>query len=181
MDTLFFEHPDPGYPARTRYNIIHSDYTVAIAVDFNTAGERLTKRTAVDQMRKPFLQIDLNYLVVDTFMEQNVQKLVDLMMKDDCPYRILNVAGNGIYSLRAEQIAFDNIMTKFFTMLLKQLPEGKLFEVISGGQTGVDEAAIKGAKANGLFTRVNAPNGWMFRNKHSRDIKNEQLFKQRFL
>ena len=53
-------------------------------------------------------------------------------------------------------------------------------KIISGGQTGADEAGIAAAKALGIPAEVHAPKGWMMRRGDNRDIFSEYEFKSRF-
>lgn len=45
-ETVFSTSGNNSYPSRTRENANWSDITIALAQDFNTAGERLTKNAA---------------------------------------------------------------------------------------------------------------------------------------
>jgi len=58
-------------------------------------------------------------------------------------------------------------------------PEVKL-SVVTGGQTGFDEAGAKAAAQLGWNVTVNAPKGWKFRNIAGKDISDEKAFKERF-
>ena len=65
-------------------------------------------------------------------------------------------------------------------LLLLQNTKTSIQSIQSGGQTGIDEAGIKAALGKGLNCKINAPQGWMFRDRQGKDIKSERLFKARF-
>ena len=76
------------YPTRTFLNVKNSDGTIRFANNFLSKGELLTLK-AIQQYKKPYLDIDLNelisgnYLIFDIhewFKEHNIQ--------------VLNIAGN---------------------------------------------------------------------------------------
>lgn len=46
MQLAILEHASPSYAPRTAVNAKTADATLAFAVDFNSAGERLTRRVA---------------------------------------------------------------------------------------------------------------------------------------
>lgn len=74
----------PGYVERTRLNVRDSDATIRFALDFNSKGERCTKR-AIDDYDKLYFDVNLNYLsfpaeVALWLYENNIE--------------VLNVAGN---------------------------------------------------------------------------------------
>ncbi len=48
MNILFLEDQTSGYKNRTIKNA-SADATIAIAVDFNSAGEKLTKKSVIEQ------------------------------------------------------------------------------------------------------------------------------------
>jgi len=80
------ETPEPGYPPRTRLNVVNSDGTIQIAKDYNTAGEQLTTRLLLEHKKPrlplhPALNPDVNY-VVGWLHNKNIS--------------VLNVAGNGL-------------------------------------------------------------------------------------
>lgn len=92
----------------------------------------------------------------------------------------LNVAGNGIYSLKhlCDQEFVNARFLLFFTIII--LNYGNDFEIRSGGQTGVDEAALVTGDFLNMPTICLAPKNWMFSNIDGKDICNEILFLKRF-
>mgnify|MGYP003145453562 CR=1 FL=1 len=114
----------------------------------------------------------------------------------------LDIAGHSLHKLKGrtqEQIDAD-MMAVFDAAIKKQIKEGvgakkgkpttqeeiaKNTTIISGGQTGIDEAAAKAAIAYGFNVEIIHPPGYMFRvpsgERGYKDIKDEIAFKSRFL
>ncbi len=167
-----------GYPARTKENVLKSDVTIAIATDFNTAGEKLTKRLCVEN-GKLYVHIDLNNTSLDpTRIARIVTKINQLGDKEI----VVNFAGNGIYSLKQTQ----HDLFEWIAVLLRDITmhpqlEPKIVFVRSGGQTGIDEAGVKAAEHLNIPAMVLAPKGWQYRDVRHRDISDEKKFKERFL
>ena len=172
----FQEDQNTGYAARTRINA-SADATIALATDFNSAGEKLTKSSVLAQ-NKMYIPIDASSIQVTA---ERVNRIVDMLNSVNA--RTLNIAGNGIYTMRGKytQAQVDN----FTYGLLKAVTESprlnnKIESVRSGGQTGFDEAGAKAGIRLGLPTIVLAPKGWKFRNISGVDISSESSFKSRF-
>jgi len=77
-------HSSSSYVPRTRVNVKNSDGTLRLAFDFNSPGEKCTKK-AIISYKKPFFDVDLNNpcdvaLVCEWLKVNNI--------------KILNVAGN---------------------------------------------------------------------------------------
>ena len=164
----FKEHHIVGYKART-IETAKADVTIAIAKDFTTAGEKCTK-TCVPKSSL-YLPVRWDMLhVVDLSCVGHIKKLMYT--------ESLNIAGNGIYTLRLPQVEVDE---RIFIFLKKVFAFTYKPAIIwSGGQTGVDEAGLKAAVKLGIPAVCIAPRGWLFRDISGRDIANEKLFKQRF-
>jgi hypothetical protein len=172
----FQEDQNTGYAARTRINA-SADATIALATDFNSAGEKLTKSSVLAQ-NKMYIPIDASSIEVTA---ERVNRIVDMLNSVNA--KTLNIAGNGIYTMRGKytQAQIDN----FTYGLLKAVTESprlnnKIESVRSGGQTGFDEAGAKAGIRLGLPTIVLAPKGWKFRNISGVDISSESSFKSRF-
>ena len=79
------------------------------------------------------------------------------------------------------QKQLDDFMYELLNKVLSSTKlNTKIESIRSGGQTGFDEAGAKAGIKLGLPTLVLAPKGWIFRNIESKDISDEQLFKDRF-
>lgn len=183
--TVFEEYKGYGYSARTYENARKADLTLALAVDFTTAGEKCTEKAA-GNTRIPVI---LNGpLISGRTIEDFVRQLItDINLKcrvlsiDKGNLR-LNIAGNGIYTLAKSgytQADTDKLITDVLAGI--QDRDGiHISSIRSGGQTGVDEAGIKAGVALGLPTTVLAPKGWAFRTANRQDIFSEAAFKARF-
>lgn len=173
---LFQEEETKGYRTRTIKNA-SADATIAIAINFNSAGERLTKSSVLKQGKK-YISIDANSLTIP-------QDLVDRIVNDLNAVKAesLNIAGNGIYTLKGKY-SQEQLDDYTYELLDKVLSSPNLVTPIerirTGGQTGFDEAGAKASIRLGLPTLILAPKYWVFRNEKGQDISNEQLFKARF-
>lgn len=169
----FQEHVQTGYAMRTLDNARLSDLTIAFAIDFNTPGEILTRKAAYGK----YLGIEFDLLLTD------INKAASTILKEmeKRKVSVLNVAGNGIYSLKhlCTQEFIDGRLLLLFSIII--LNYGNYFDIRSGGQTGLDEAALKAGDFLNMPTTCLAPRHWMFRNINGRDIiGHEALFLKRF-
>ena len=96
----------------------------------------------------------------------------------------LNIAGNGIYTFKnkmTQQQLDDYVYNLLFKVVNSPNLRTKINSIRSGGQTGIDESGAKAGVKLGLPTTVLAPLGWKFRDINSKDVSDEQEFKQRFI
>ena len=177
VDIKFEEDKNTGYAARTKINA-SADATVALAVNFDSAGEKLTKSTVLNQNKK-YIPID----VKDSLSDIDVRANEIVQQLNSVNAQTLNIAGNGIYTMNGKytQQEVDN----FTYELLKAVVESpnlknKIISVRTGGQTGFDEAGAKAGVKLGIPTTILAPKGWKFRDLSGTDISNEEAFKARF-
>jgi len=173
----FIEHHSENYQARTVLNVIQSDITLAIASNFSTSGEILTKRTCKNYNKK-YVAMHLHF---QDFVKRSshLGKIFNNKVSGDI---ILNIAGNGIYSTDKSQEDIDKfVYSLLYCIHNDPLLNFKIIEIITGGQTGVDEAGAKAGDKLNIPTKVRCPKGWKFRDKNKVDISDEKLFKQRFL
>lgn len=166
----FQEHTETGYALRTWENAKRADLTIALAIDFSTPGEILTRKAAYGK----YEGIDLLQLLKDSNVPAHY-----LIEKYSSKFLRLNFAGNGIYSLKKimDQKFLDDLIFNFIKILHLNM-DG--FSIRSGGQTGLDEAALKAGQKLGLETICLAPKNWMFRDITGKDICDEQAFLARF-
>lgn len=181
----FIEDQNEGYAPRTRINA-SADITLAFALDFTTAGEKLTKRCVMEQ-GKMYIPISKIYYegwaaIGDVAFESAIRCKNGITTPKDV---VLNIAGNGIYTLksRLQQYQVDRYVFKFVTQFVSflQVSELNVVTIRSGGQTGFDEAGLKAAQKLNIPAICLAPKGWKFRNIAHRDISDEQEFKERFI
>lgn len=174
----FIEDQSSGYASRTLKNA-SADATIAIAIDYTTAGEVLTKK-CVEEQQKQYIYVPVSSILQerDTFLLS--QAIHDL---NNCNAKTLNIAGNGLYTMRGKYTQQDaDIMTLDFLSYVVSSPllKNKIELIRSGGQTGFDEAGIKAAVKLNIPALILAPQGWLFRDIDGNDIRDEQAFKNRF-
>lgn len=175
--TEFVECQQEGYRARTLANA-SADVTIALAIDFNTTGEKLTA-SAVENHEKEYIAINISDGIVS---EADVNRVINTLNSVNA--KSINIAGNGMQTLKRifNQKQVDDIV---FNLLLRvnesSALNNKIELIRSGGQTGVDEAGIKAAILLSIPNLVYAPKGWLFRTEGGRDIADEKLFKARFV
>lgn len=173
-ETVFSTSGNNSYPSRTRENANWSDITIALAQDFNTAGERLTKNAAGNKYVSFTLAAESNDA---SEIAENLYNQIRTKGKAD--NLKINIAGNGIYSMKQSQSYYNDLMTQ---ILMKLQDMGvTISEIRSGGQTGIDEAGIIAAQRLGIPNEVHSTANFMFRDKSGKDISDEQAFKDRFL
>lgn len=186
-ETRFSTSESNSYPSRTKENADWSDITIAFAIDFNTAGEKLTKNLAGNKYISSALPADSNY--EDSLASNNENAYSyhaneiykQLKAKGKLKNIKLNIAGNGIYSLRG--FTTQEELNEYITNVIKTLQNlgVTISEIRSGGQTGVDEAGIIAAQRLEIPNEVHSTANFMFRDKSGKDISDEQAFKDRFL
>lgn len=173
-ETRFSTSKSNSYSSRTRENANWSDITIALAQDFNTAGEKLTKSAAGNKYVSSILDDESNDA---SEIAENLYNQIKTKGKTD--NLKINIAGNGISRMKQSQSYYNDLMTQ---ILMKLQDKGvTISEIRSGGQTGIDEAGIIAAQRLGIPNEVHSPANFMFRDKSGKDISDEQAFKDRFL
>ena len=167
----FITSPSKNYADRTKANAEWSNITMALAEDFNTAGERLTKTVAGNKYVSANISNDVS-TIVNNIYNQLVSKGKTKDIK-------LNIAGNGIYSLKDTQSQYDAKLIDIIKGL--QAKGVTISEIRSGGQTGIDEAGAKAGQFLNIKTTITSTSDFKFRNKQGVDVSNEQSFKARFV
>lgn len=194
------EDTERSYLSRTRQNAEWSDITIALGEDLTTTGELQTAKLAgaevveeertnargekyitVTRVTNPkkgkYIGINLNTVSsAEAIATEIYNQIIERNLPTDNIK--LNIAGNGIYTLKSEQASYDKLLTE----VLKALQDKgiTISEVRSGGQSGIDEAGIKAAVSLGLKASILAPKGYRFRGKDNKDISNKELFVKRF-
>ena len=164
------EHTSSSYGPRTYANAHNSDVTIALAVDYTTAGERLTHKAAGDK----YLRLDL---------EESWKDNARLLWHWIYPYtdgRVVNVAGNGIYTLNRARISQKAVNNYVFQMLEIVHQHAPIDKIISGGQTGVDIAGGWAAVKIGIDCVLTLPKGFKQRGVDGidRDHTREEILQQ---
>lgn len=101
------EHPSWAYPPRTESNVRDSDGTMRFATDWDSKGEKLTRKF-IDKYKRPFFDVDPN----------NPPEIEDARhWIDSFNIQILNVAGNSEQTSRGIQ----KFVVEYLTQVLKGL------------------------------------------------------------
>jgi hypothetical protein len=169
----YIEDKSDKYPPRTFANAAAADATIAFAVDFNTAGEKLTK-IATKKVGKIYIPVD----IMGIRFEQAAGAAITLM---NLPICVINIAGNSVATLgkhSMSQRGADVIVEHYIFWLLAH--KVNISTIRSGGQSGFDEAGIKAALKLDIPAIVHCPKGWKFINEKGETICDERLFKKRF-
>ena len=167
------ENNSPSYRVRTEENILLSDGTLAFAVDFETAGERLTYNLCLKH-KKPILRILLREPFRD--IEEVAEKVVPWLKKHNI--KKLNIAGNGAYTLKGK-FHQEDLTSYLYRILKKVIKFHKLDEIRSGGQTGVDEAGVRAANTLHIPAIALYPKGFKVRLEDGKDYCDETLIRER--
>ena len=148
------EHKSASYAPRTYHNASQG-VTLAIAVDFNTAGEKLTTKAAGEKI----VHFDAwNY---STQFIPKCRELYKMLKDNDC--RVINVAGNGIYTYAKKGFTQQGV-NHMVEAILKQIHEyWKLDHVVSGGQSGADLAGLIAAARLDIDCTGTWPKGYKMR------------------
>lgn len=152
------EHSSPKYGPRTFVNAKSADLTVAFAVDFTTAGERLTHRAAADR----YVGIPMALPAIEAARE-----LYRVLKRTGA--RRINIAGNGIHILHQHGWQQDQVNAWLQAVLAPVQEHWGLAHVRSGGQTGVDMAGVIAAYALGVDVTLLLPKGYLQRGTDKRD------------
>ena len=149
--------------------------TIAMAVDHNTAGERCTRK-AVDSTR------GRDALFAITPRERDklaISRLLYAKVRNKGA-RVLNIAGNGIYTLSKEGITQQAINQYVYDILRPVVAHWEFDCFVSGGQTGVDMAGAVAAAALGLPATLTFPLGYKQRFEDGVDVcmTPDQIYKQ---
>lgn len=171
-DLRVIEDKDFGYTSRTDRNA-SADVTLAIALDYNTSGEVLTKKV-VERRKKLYIAVE------GETIESMCEKIINLNKKDIT----LNIAGNGIYTLKkysTTQDHMDFVVLNIVKVLVECLKENgiNISLIRSGGQTGVDESGIKAALSLGIPALIVCPKGYRMRTLEG-DFFDKEKFLSRF-
>jgi len=152
------EHSSPKYSPRTYVNANGAELTVAFAVDFSTAGEKLTHKAAGER----YLAIKLGGDPIPA-----ARQLYAALRRHGA--HTLNVAGNGIYTLMVNGTTQRQINLWVYDVLAKVAEHWPLKHVRSGGQTGVDIAGVVAAHVLDIDALALLPKGFIQRHEDGVD------------
>lgn len=156
------EHSSSSYAPRTWHNAAQG-VTLAVAVDFSTAGEKLTTKAAQKQ--------GIVHLDARNFATGWLPAARELYAKlKDKDLRVINVAGNGIYTYAKHGFTQEGV-NRMVQMVLAQVHlHWTLEHVVSGGQTGADIAGLIAAAHLDIDCTGMWPKGYKMRFEDGIDV-----------
>lgn len=164
MDNLIIqEHKSASYAPRTYHNAHSADLTVAIACDFNTAGERLTKKAAGEK----YIHFDLKSDPVEC-----ARVLYARMKRDNV--KSLNLAGNGIHTCVKHGFNQEQVNVFLLQMLTPIHEHIGIEHLYSGGQTGLDIATGVCSVVMDIPCTMTLPKGYKMRFEDGKDVDHTQ-------
>lgn len=166
-ELIIKEHKSASYAPRTYHNASVADFTMALAVDHNTAGEKCTQKAAGDKIIK--LDWSLAYLSM-------ARQLWKYMNNLDVKEPTINIAGNGIYTFYKHNVSQEVVNRIVFDMLLKVHEHWKIGKIVCGGQTGTDLAGAVAAYKLGIDCEVTLPKGFKMRFQDGKDVDTSEEF-----
>lgn len=157
------EHSSSSYAPRTYHNAAQG-VTLALAVDFTTAGEKLTTKAAE---KKGVVYCDALNFATDGIGA--ARQLYTKLKDSDC--RVVNVAGNGIYTFAKHGFTQEGVNFMVRSILRQVHEHWPLEHVVSGGQTGADLAGLIAAAHLDIDCTGMWPNGYKMRFENGVDVK----------
>lgn len=155
------EHRSSNYAPRTEHNA-SKGITLAVAVDFTTAGERLTTRVACGKI----VHFDARNFTSE--IAGKTEKLIQMLKDNDC--RTVNVAGNGIYTYKQKGFTQEGVNHIVHSILKKVHEQYPLEHIVSGGQSGADLAGLIAAAHLGIPCTGMWPRGYKMRFENGVDV-----------
>lgn len=154
-----------GYALRTKHNVVNSDFTIMVAKDYTTAGERLTERLSGTKGIK--LSFDLSSLDAANNFYKFIKNKNNIA---------LNIAGNGIHTFQKFNITQKEINIWMFTFIFHLVNDYAITinKIISGGQTGADISAAVVSDIFKIPCELTFPIGLLQRTVDGIDIKNTE-------
>lgn len=170
MTVKILEHSSSSYAPRTYANAAKGDVTIALAVDYSTAGEKLTHKAAGDK----YLKLDVWNTDVLCCARELWYRLQ--VVKGS----IINVAGNGIYTLRKHWVSQAAVNELVYCILKKVNEHHPISKIVSGGQTGVDIAGGWAGVKLGIDVELLLPKGFKQRHEDGVDVNHtrEEIMEQ---
>lgn len=150
-----------GYRQRTIHNTRSAGLTAAFAVNFETAGERLTRSAA-----------GTNYVAIP--LSEGTLTSARLLYRalKHFDSHSLNIAGNGIHTLSTRNWHQDGLNAHLFEIISTVHKHWPLEKIVSGGQTGVDLAGLVCAFALDIPCVGTLPKGFLQRGVDGKDFEN---------
>jgi hypothetical protein len=146
------------YRPRTLHNAGAADLTVAIAEDFESAGEKLTRKAAGER----YVAIHMSMPALDA-----ARLLFRAFRYFDG--RVLNVAGNSLSTLKGYGWLQESADLYVYSIVEKMHAHRPIEKIINGGQTGIDLSGAIVGVALGIPTVVTMPRGFIQRHEAHSD------------
>ena len=174
-----------GFKSRL-IKIANADATIAIAYDFSTDSEKLTKTSVMSQNKKYIplkvpkksTKSDIEKADISTHVNLIVEQLNSVNAKT------INITGNVIYTMKEagwNQVEVDLMVYKILKGVIESSNlNNQITSIRTAGRSGFDEAGAKAGIKLGLRTIVFAPKSWGFGNVKGQKISNEEQYKNRF-
>lgn len=154
------EHKSDSYGPRTFHNASQG-ITLAVAINFNTGGEKLTTKAAKGKI--------VHYDPTKEDYKVKGRELYNMLKEHDC--RVVNVAGNGIYTWDKGGHNQHYVNREVYRILKLVHHNWKLDLVVSGGQSGADIAGLIAAEHLDIPSIGTWPKGFKMRFEDGMDIE----------
>lgn len=203
---IITESMETGYRERTRRNAMKGTLTVAFAYDYNTSGEALTAAAAGSTDPAACTYIDKNgiertytrnsgldrYVRLDPKapVEDNVKIFHEALRRGFDPKNlVINIAGNSMATIaKASEDTTQEDVNCIVVENMKAISESvttkrenvRIKGVLSGGQTGFDEAAIAVSKELGIPCELHFPKNYRWRDAQGKDHEGAKALNERF-
>jgi hypothetical protein len=162
MDQLTISCVDGGYAKRTVINA-QSAFTIAIALDFNTSGEKLTKRSS----SKGLIAIPFT-----TPKERAAAMVIDEMRMHYT--HDINIAGNSLYTYYKRGYSQHDVNVYVYEVLKIVHKLHGIDSIRSGGQSGADFAGLVAGVMLGVPTIGLYPHKYLMRDASGKDYQHEK-------
>jgi hypothetical protein len=161
MSVIVQEDKSDKYPPRTYFNAKSADITLALAIDMDTFGEKLTHKAAGEKYIGFLLDENTNGIEIG-------KKIIHFMQEKKA--KSMNIAGNGIYTFAQKGYSQEHI-NSFVCDIVEYVHQNYGIEKIyTGGQTGVDLAGAISAEYLQIPALITLPKGYRQRLADGKDI-----------
>ena len=185
-EPVFLEDNVRNYAHRTRVNAEWSDITLALAVDFDSPGEVTTRKAAGEKyIGYPLPASPDDYFYPGIRRSEAAAEEIARKILAHPAYRQegvrLNIAGNGEVTLRQHGL-YSALVTGFICDVFRTFQQfgGRILEVRSGGQSGVDKAGVIAAQREKIPCSILAPKGFRWRDEAGNECEGREPFIKRF-
>lgn len=156
-----------GYSYRTRLNCNSATVTIAVAVDFSTAGERLTKTASKGRyVALPYEKCKKLSFIKSLYEKINI---APPSLFTESQGLSIHMAGNGVYTFTKHGILQKEVDSKIYALLKHLHKKFGIVKIYSGGQTGVDLAGCRAALRLAIPLEVNMPENYKIRDSEGVD------------